>query len=85
VEALLPRLKRKTNWRFLDNALKHYASARKGLDELARPSAPIWPPRISRQSPRALESSASRSKTPKTYLMRCDAPSRGLGRYGSMW
>jgi pyruvate dehydrogenase (quinone) len=43
VEALLPRLKRKTNRRFLDNALKHYASARKGLDELARPSAPGQP------------------------------------------
>jgi len=43
VEALLPRLKRKTNRRFLDNALKHYASARKGLDDLARPSAPGQP------------------------------------------
>jgi pyruvate dehydrogenase (quinone) len=43
LEAVLPRLKRKTNRRFLDNALKHYASARKGLDDLARPSAPGQP------------------------------------------
>jgi pyruvate dehydrogenase (quinone) len=43
LEALLPRLKHKCNRRFLDNALKHYASARKGLDELARPSAPGQP------------------------------------------
>jgi len=39
----VPRLKRKTNRRFLDNALKHYASARKGLHDLARPSAPGQP------------------------------------------
>jgi len=43
VAALLPRLVRKTNRRFLENARKHYASARKGLDELARPSAPGRP------------------------------------------
>jgi len=35
---LLPKLQRHTNRRFLDNALKHYASAREGLDELATPS-----------------------------------------------
>jgi pyruvate dehydrogenase (quinone) len=43
VAALLPRLARKTNRRFLDNARKHYESARKGLDDLARPSAPGKP------------------------------------------
>ena len=36
--ALLPRLERKTDRRFLDTARKHYVSARKGLDDLARPS-----------------------------------------------
>ncbi|SAL26861.1 pyruvate dehydrogenase [Caballeronia udeis] len=36
--ALLPRLERKTDRRFLDTARKHYSSARKGLDDLARPS-----------------------------------------------
>lgn len=46
VAALLPRLKRQENRRFLDKALKHYAKAREGLDELATPSAagePIHP------------------------------------------
>jgi pyruvate dehydrogenase (quinone) len=43
VAALLPRLMRKTNRRFLDNARKHYESARKGLDDLARPSDPGRP------------------------------------------
>jgi pyruvate dehydrogenase (quinone) len=41
--ALQPRLERKTDRRFLDTALKHYASARKGLDESARPSPPGRP------------------------------------------
>ncbi|MFS2158519.1 ubiquinone-dependent pyruvate dehydrogenase [Pseudomonas sp. Pseusp122] len=41
--ALLPRLKRQENRRFLDKALKHYAKAREGLDELATPSAPGEP------------------------------------------
>ncbi|MDR5816639.1 ubiquinone-dependent pyruvate dehydrogenase [Caballeronia sp. LZ033] len=41
--ALLPKLTRKDERRFLDNALKHYASARKGLDDLATPSAPGRP------------------------------------------
>jgi pyruvate dehydrogenase (quinone) len=40
VGALLPKLTRKTDRRFLDNALKHYATARKDLDHLAAPSAP---------------------------------------------
>ena len=40
---LLPKLQRHTNRRFLDNALKHYASAREGLDELATPSKPGEP------------------------------------------
>jgi pyruvate dehydrogenase (quinone) len=46
VAALLPRLKRQENRRFLDKALKHYTKAREGLDELATPSAagePIHP------------------------------------------
>lgn len=43
VAALLPRLKRQENRRFLDKALKHYAKAREGLDELATPSAPGEP------------------------------------------
>ncbi|MBB2928133.1 ubiquinone-dependent pyruvate dehydrogenase [Paraburkholderia silvatlantica] len=43
VAALLPLLHRKTDRRFLDNALKHYASARKDLDDLATPSAPGRP------------------------------------------
>ncbi|WP_345811441.1 ubiquinone-dependent pyruvate dehydrogenase [Paraburkholderia sp. PREW-6R] len=38
VEALLPRLKRKADRRFLENARKHYADTRKDLDDLARPS-----------------------------------------------
>ncbi|SAK56020.1 pyruvate dehydrogenase [Caballeronia fortuita] len=44
--ALLPKLHRKDARRFLENALKHYASARKDLDDLATPSAsgrPIHP------------------------------------------
>jgi pyruvate dehydrogenase (quinone) len=39
IEGLLPRLRRKENRRFLARALDHYDSARKGLDDLARPSA----------------------------------------------
>ncbi|WP_244831360.1 ubiquinone-dependent pyruvate dehydrogenase [Caballeronia sp. TF1N1] len=41
--ALLPKLTRKTERRFLDNALKHYADARKDLDHYATPSAPGRP------------------------------------------
>jgi pyruvate dehydrogenase (quinone) len=41
--ALLPKLQRKEERRFLENALKHYATARKDLDDLATPSAPGRP------------------------------------------
>jgi len=49
--ALMPRLTHKTDRRFLDNALRHYASARKDLDHLATPSAagrPIHPQYLTR-------------------------------------
>ena len=38
VRALLPRLTRKTSRKFLQAAREHYARAREGLDELARPA-----------------------------------------------
>jgi pyruvate dehydrogenase (quinone) len=37
VSALLPRLRRKTDRRFLDRAKAHYVTARSGLDDLATP------------------------------------------------
>ncbi|WP_454828567.1 ubiquinone-dependent pyruvate dehydrogenase [Paraburkholderia xenovorans] len=46
VAATLPKLQRKTDRGFIDNARKHYASARKGLDDLATPAGagrPIHP------------------------------------------
>ncbi|AME27008.1 pyruvate dehydrogenase (plasmid) [Burkholderia sp. PAMC 26561] len=43
IEALLPRLTVKSDRRFLENAKKHYAVARKDLDEYARPSPPGRP------------------------------------------
>ena len=43
LRAVLPRLQRKNERRFLENALKHYVSARKGLDDLATPSDPGRP------------------------------------------
>ncbi|MFM0208538.1 ubiquinone-dependent pyruvate dehydrogenase [Paraburkholderia sediminicola] len=46
VAATLPKLNRKTDRAFIDNARKHYASARKGLDDLATPAGagrPIHP------------------------------------------
>ncbi|SDI04772.1 ubiquinone-dependent pyruvate dehydrogenase [Paraburkholderia phenazinium] len=43
VSAVMPKLQRKTERRFLDNARKHYVSARKGLDELATPAGPGRP------------------------------------------
>ncbi|WP_184072424.1 ubiquinone-dependent pyruvate dehydrogenase [Paraburkholderia sp. CI2] len=43
IKAVLPRLPRKTDRGFLENARKHYASARKGLDDLAVASAPGRP------------------------------------------
>jgi pyruvate dehydrogenase (quinone) len=39
IRALLPRLKRKSDRRFLEAAKRNYASARKGLDDLATPAA----------------------------------------------
>jgi pyruvate dehydrogenase (quinone) len=38
IRGLLPRLTRKANRRFLEAARKNYASARKGLDDLAKPA-----------------------------------------------
>lgn len=38
VRALLPRLQKRTDRRFLETARKHYVAARKGLDDLAVPS-----------------------------------------------
>ncbi|HCL53589.1 MAG TPA: ubiquinone-dependent pyruvate dehydrogenase, partial [Pseudomonas sp.] len=49
--ALLPRLTRKTDRRFLDDALKAYDKARQGLDDLAVPSKgdrPIHPQYVTR-------------------------------------
>ena len=43
VAALLPKITRKAERRFVDNARKHYASARKGLDDLATPAGPGRP------------------------------------------
>jgi pyruvate dehydrogenase (quinone) len=50
LRALLPRLTAKTDRRFLDGALKHYAEARRGLDELAsgRKGGPLHPQQIAR-------------------------------------
>ncbi|AZC27228.1 ubiquinone-dependent pyruvate dehydrogenase [Pseudomonas sessilinigenes] len=41
--ALLPRLPYQGNRRFLETSLEHYAKARQGLDDLARPDAPGRP------------------------------------------
>ena len=51
IQALLPRLTRKTDRSFLESALKHYEKARQGLDELAQPSKsnrPIHPQYVTR-------------------------------------
>ncbi|MBB5464989.1 pyruvate dehydrogenase (quinone) [Paraburkholderia sp. CI2] len=51
LDALLPKLQPKTNRRFLDATLKHYANARQDLDDLAVPSAagrPIHPQYLTR-------------------------------------
>lgn len=51
LSALLPRIRRKTRRGFVERALAHYAAARKGLDELARPSPagrPIHPQYLTR-------------------------------------
>ncbi|MDM0015570.1 ubiquinone-dependent pyruvate dehydrogenase [Variovorax sp. J22P168] len=43
VDALLPRLRQGRSRRFLEAARAHYLQARRGLDDLARPSAPGRP------------------------------------------
>ena len=43
IRELLPRLKRRTDRHFLEDSLKHYAKAREGLDDLAKPSQPGRP------------------------------------------
>jgi pyruvate dehydrogenase (quinone) len=43
LQDLLPRLARKPSRHFIGRALKHYQAARKGLDDLARPSPPGRP------------------------------------------
>ncbi|MGY3619536.1 ubiquinone-dependent pyruvate dehydrogenase [Bradyrhizobium sp. USDA 10063] len=50
LRALLPRLTAKDDRRFLDGARKHYAEARRGLDELAsgRKGGPLHPQQIAR-------------------------------------
>jgi pyruvate dehydrogenase (quinone) len=51
IDALLPRLTRKTDRSFLDTSLKHYQKARQGLDDLAQPSKanrPIHPQYVAR-------------------------------------
>ncbi|QJI29355.1 ubiquinone-dependent pyruvate dehydrogenase [Pseudomonas sp. ADAK18] len=51
IQALLPRLTRKTDRSFLEASLKHYEKARQGLDDLAQPSAanrPIHPQYVTR-------------------------------------
>jgi pyruvate dehydrogenase (quinone) len=51
IKALLPLLQRKTTRTFLENAKKHYADARKGLDELAVPAPadrPVHPHYLTR-------------------------------------
>ncbi len=51
IEALLPKLQRRSDRRFIGAALKHYADARQGLDDLAHPSPagrPIHPQYLTR-------------------------------------
>ncbi|WP_119741609.1 ubiquinone-dependent pyruvate dehydrogenase [Pseudomonas sp. Larv2_ips] len=51
INALLPRLTRKTDPSFLETSLKHYEKARQGLDDLAEPSKadrPIHPQYVAR-------------------------------------
>jgi pyruvate dehydrogenase (quinone) len=50
LRALLPRLTAKTDRRFLDSALRNYAEARRGLDELAagRPGGTLHPQHVAR-------------------------------------
>jgi pyruvate dehydrogenase (quinone) len=51
LDALLPRLTRKTDRSFLETSLEHYQKARQGLDDLAQPSKanrPIHPQYVAR-------------------------------------
>ncbi len=51
IQALLPRIRPDRDTRFLDTARAHYAKARKGLDDLAKPSRdgqPIHPQYLTR-------------------------------------
>jgi pyruvate dehydrogenase (quinone) len=51
IRAVLPRLRRKNERRFLDNSLQHYNAARSELDELAvasEPGRPIHPQYLTR-------------------------------------
>lgn len=51
IDALLPRLTRKTDRSFIETSLKHYEKARQGLDDLAQPSKanrPIHPQYVAR-------------------------------------
>ncbi|RRW43314.1 ubiquinone-dependent pyruvate dehydrogenase [Pseudomonas luteola] len=43
IRELLPRLEHRTDRHFLEDSLKHYAKAREGLDDLAKPSQPGRP------------------------------------------
>lgn len=43
IRELLPQLKSRTDRHFLEDSLKHYAKAREGLDDLAKPSQPGRP------------------------------------------
>lgn len=52
LQALLPKLETRTERKFLDQALEHYQQARKGLDDLAKPSKddqPIHPQYLAQQ------------------------------------
>lgn len=60
LSALLPRIRPKAPGRFLDAARKHYQEARKGLDDLARPSPgqPIHPQHLTKCVDEAAEYNA---------------------------
>ncbi len=72
IEALLPRLRRKSDRTFLDKALRHYGSARKELDDLATRRAghkPIHPQYLTRMLsalPRRTQSSPATSAPPRS-------------------
>jgi pyruvate dehydrogenase (quinone) len=61
IHALLPRLQRKSDRQFLENARKHYVSARKGLDDLAvasDPGRPIHPQYLTKLVDQAADENA---------------------------